>query len=197
MVEGTKSMLIVSQNITNYDIPLPKDAVFRINLAWVNSIDELKTILKKHESHAIFLDFPVNRTKPPNNKYTLNDVVLILQKYNNIKYIAISNVETETDLDEYLEIIPNHVTIIPKIESQKGIENIETIVKKLEYKERIIMLDHVDLYSDLLKSNLPPSKFTFFINKLTEFCNSNNIILLRTIGVLFSDEEKRITEYVN
>ena len=174
-------MLIVSQNITNYDIPLPKDAVFRINLAWVNSIDELKTILKKHESHAIFLDFPVNRTKPPNNKYTLNDVVLILQKYNNIKYIAISNVETETDLDEYLEIIPNHVTIIPKIESQKGIENIETIVKKLEYKERIIMLDHVDLYSDLLKSNLPPSKFTFFINKLTEFCNSNDIILLRTI----------------
>ena len=184
-------------SFTNYDIPLPKDAVFRINLAWVNSIDELKTILKKHESHAIFLDFPVNRTKPPNNKYTLNDVVLILQKHNNIKYIAISNVETETDLDEYLEIIPNHVTIIPKIESQKGIENIETIVKKLEYKERIIMLDHVDLYSDLLKSNLPPSKFTFFINKLTEFCNSNDIILLRTIGVFFSDEEKRVTEYVN
>ena len=190
-------MILISQNITNYDIPIPENSVFRINLAWVNSIDELKTILKKHESHAIFLDFPVNRTKPPNNKYTLNDVVLILQKHNNIKYIAISNVETETDLDEYLEIIPNHVTIIPKIESHNGIENIETIIKKLEYKERVIMLDHDDLYSNLLKSKLPPSKFTFFINKLTEFCNSNNIILLRTIGVIFSDEEKRITEYVN
>ena len=190
-------MLIASQNITNYDILLPKDVVFRVNLAWVNGIDELKIILKKHESHEIFLDFPINRTKPPNNKYSLNDIVLILQKYNNIKYIAISNIETETDLDEYLEIIPKHITIIPKIESHKGIENIETIVKKLEYKEPLIMLDHDDLYSNLLKSKLPPSKFTFFINKLTEFCNSNNIILLRTIGVIFSDEEKRITEYVN
>ena len=49
-------MLIVSQNITNYDMPLPKDAIFRINLAWVNDIDELKIILNKHESHTIFLD---------------------------------------------------------------------------------------------------------------------------------------------
>ena len=70
------------------------------------------------------------------------------------------------------------------------------VKKKLEYKERVIMLDHDDLYSNLLKSKLPPSKFTFFINKLTEFCNSNNIILLRTIGVIFSDEEKRISEYI-
>ena len=190
-------MLIVSQNITNYDIPLPKDAVFRINLAWINSIDELEILLIKHESHAIFLDLPINRTKPPNNKYTLNDIVLILQKHNNIKYIAISNVETETDLDEYLENIPKHITIIPKIESPKAIENIETIVKKLEYKECIIMLDHDDLYSNLLKSNLPSDKFTFFITKLVEFCNSNDVTLLRTIGVLFSDEEKRVSEYIN
>ena len=42
-------MLIVSQNITNYDIPLPKDAVFRINLAWVNSIEELENLLQKHQ----------------------------------------------------------------------------------------------------------------------------------------------------
>ena len=190
-------MLIVSQNITNYDISLPKNAIFRVNLAWANSVDELKVILNKHESHAIFLDLPINRTKPPNNKYTLNDLVSILQEYNNIKYLAISNVETGSDLDEYVAVIPSHITIVPKIESHKGIENIETIIKKLEYKEHVIMLDHDDLYSNLLKSQLPPSKFTFFINKLTEFCNSNNIILLRTIGVIFSDEEKRITEYVN
>ena len=29
------------------------------------------------------------------------------------------------------------------------------------------------------------------------FCKENNITLLRTIGVIFSDEEKRITEYIN
>ena len=190
-------MLIVSQNITNYDMPLPKDAIFRVNLAWVNGIDELKIILDKHGSHTIFLDLPINRTKPPDNKYTLNDLVSVLQEYNNIKYLAISNVETGSDLDEYVAVIPSRITIIPKIESHKGIENIETIIKKLEYEERVIMLDHDDLYSNLLKSKLSPSKFTFFINKLTEFCNSNDIILLRTIGVIFSDEEKRITEYVN
>ena len=50
-------MLIISQNITNYDIALPKNAIFRVNLAWVNSVDELKVILNKHKSHAVFLGF--------------------------------------------------------------------------------------------------------------------------------------------
>ena len=27
------SMLIVSQNVTHYDLPIPKNAIFRINLA--------------------------------------------------------------------------------------------------------------------------------------------------------------------
>jgi len=40
-----QNMLIVSQNITNYDIPVPENAIFRINLAWVISIDELTNIL--------------------------------------------------------------------------------------------------------------------------------------------------------
>ena len=35
-------MLIISQNLTNYDVPIPKNAIFRVNLAWCNSIDELK-----------------------------------------------------------------------------------------------------------------------------------------------------------
>lgn len=42
-------MLIISQNASNYDIPIPKNAVYRINLAWVNSIEELEKLLKKHE----------------------------------------------------------------------------------------------------------------------------------------------------
>ena len=189
-------MLIISQNITNYDLPIPKDAIFRINLAWVGSMDELTKILAMHRSNKIFLDLPTNRTKPPNNRYTLNDISSLLDEYRNVKYLAVSNVNSKNNLDEYLTNIPKHVTFVPKIESHKGIENIETIIKKLEYKERVIMLDHDDLYSNLLKSKLPPSKFTFFINKLTEFCNSNDIILLRTIGVIFSDEEKRISEYI-
>ena len=72
-------MILISQNITNYDIPIPENSVFRINLAWVNSIAELKKLLEIHRTHVIFLDLPVNRTKPPNNKYSLNDIVSILE----------------------------------------------------------------------------------------------------------------------
>ena len=67
-------MLIISQNLTNYDISLPNDAIFRINLAWVNSLDELKKLLKKHETQTVFLDLPRNRTKPPHNKYSFREI---------------------------------------------------------------------------------------------------------------------------
>ena len=48
-------MLIVSQNITNYDINLPNEVIFRINLAWINNLDILKEILEKHSQNNITL----------------------------------------------------------------------------------------------------------------------------------------------
>jgi citrate lyase beta subunit len=189
-------MILISQNITNYDIPIPENSVFRINLAWINSIVELKKLLEIHQSHVIFLDLPVNRTKPPNNKYSLNDIISILENYDSIRYIAISNVETEKDLTEYLKVVPKNITIVPKIESHKGVENIKDITEKLEYKERFVMLDHDDLYSNLLKSNISSGKFSFYVNNLIEFCKSNNITLLRTIGIIFTDENKNVSDYI-
>jgi len=190
-------MLIVSQNITNYEIPVPENAIFRINLAWVNSIDELTKILEYHNERKIFLDLPINRTKPPNNKYGLDEMIEIIKIHNNIEYFAISNVESKNDLSEYIEKLPKSITLVPKIESPTGIENIHDIAKALDYKPRVMMLDHDDLYSNLLKLNQLPDKFTVYINQLSEFCKSNDIVLLRTIGVIFSDEEKRISNYVN
>lgn len=184
-------MLIVSQNLSNYDLPLPEDAVFRINLAWVSSLDELKSLLKKHKKHSIFLDLPVRRIKPPNYNYSMNDLLPILHEYQNIKYFAISNVESAEDLSKYLEIIPKDVTVVPKIENALGISNIKEITDKL-HSQKVIMLDHDDLYSSLVKSN----KFSSFkecVNELIDFCNANNITLLRTKGVIFGDDEKRVT----
>ena len=40
-------MRIFSQNLTNYNFPLPKNSIFRINLAWINTLDELVSLLKK------------------------------------------------------------------------------------------------------------------------------------------------------
>ena len=190
-------MLIISQNVTNYDIPINDDAIFRINLAWVDSIDELKQILETQQNRKIFLDLPINRTKPPNNRYTLDEIIKIIELYDNIAYFAISNVEGESNLSEYIEKLPKSITLVPKIESHIGIENIEEIAKSLDYKSRVMMLDHDDLYSNLLKSKQPLEKFTVYINQLTEFCKLNNIVLLTTNCVIFSDDEKRISNYVN
>lgn len=189
-------MILISQNLSNYEMPIPKNSVFRINLAWVNDIEQLTTLVEKHREHPIFIDLPINRTKPPNNKYTLDDIIIILKKYDNIKYLAVSNVEKGQDLDEYLKVVPKSITIVPKIESHRGVDNIDEILEKLEYDERIIMLDHDDLYSNLLKSNMSADKFSFYINNLAEFSKKNNIVLLRTIGIIFSDETKNVSDYV-
>ena len=60
-------MRIFSQNLLLHDISVPDDAILRINLAWVNHIDELKEILNKYNNYGIFLDLPIGRLKPPNN----------------------------------------------------------------------------------------------------------------------------------
>jgi len=189
-------MLIISQNLSNYEISLPDDSVYRINLAWINNLDELKILLAKHSSHKIFLDLPINRTKPPNNKYTLNDLVPILQSNSNVKYFAVSNVNSKKDLEPFQKIVPPSISIIPKIESATGINNIKEIIDELKYEKKIIMLDHDDLYSSLARSNEPTSNFKNYINDLIDFCKNNNVILLRTVGVIFSDDEERTTQYI-
>ena len=190
-------MIIVSQNTRNYGIPLPDDVILRINLAWVNSLSELKELLEKNNEYSIFLDLPVGRIKPPNNKYTLDELIPIISNHKNIKYFAVSNIGKKSDLDVYVKVIPTHITIIPKIESPTGVNNINEIMNSIPSDEKIAMLDHDDLYSSMLKNNEPSSNFVTYVNKLGEYCSKNNIILLRTIGVIFSDDEKRITEYVN
>ena len=188
-------MRIFSQNLTNYDIPLPENSIFRINLAWINTLNELKSLLKKHANSDIFLDLPIGRTKPPNNKYSFDDLVTILFSNKNIKYFAISNVNSSVELEKFVDKIPEHVSLVPKIESPEGVLNIKEITDVLR-DEKIIMLDHDDLYSNLIKKNENPEKFKEYITRLTEFCQNNNIMMLRTIGVVFSNEETRTTQYM-
>ena len=94
-------MLIISQNLLNYDVKLKPSTVFRVNLAWT-TLKELKKILRRHSKKTIFFDLPINRIKPPNNSYSIDDLITILRNYTNIKYFAISNVEKKEDLLEFL-----------------------------------------------------------------------------------------------
>ena len=187
---------IISQNTTNYGIQVPNDTILRINLAWCSSIKQLKNILDKHKNNSIFLDLPIRRIKPPNNKYTLDDLIPVISSYNQIRYFAISNVESPDDLEDYIQKIPANIILVPKIESPTAIQNISEIVNAIPTDEKVLMLDHDDLFSKIIKNNEPVDNFKNYIQKLSDYCNSNKIILLRTIGVMFSDEEKRISEYI-
>ena len=77
-----------------------------------------------------------------------------------------------------------------------GIINIKEITDELKYDKKVIMLDHDDLYSSLARSNESISNFKNYINQLIDFCKNNDVTLLRTVGVIFSDDEERTTQYV-
>jgi len=192
----TLSMRIISQNVTNYGIEVSKDTIFRINLAWCSSIDELKVMLQKHSDNKIFLDLPIKRIKTPNNRYTLDDLIPIISSHKQIKYFAVSNVESSDDLKYFIKKLPQNIILVPKIESPTAIKNISDIVNALPTDEKILMLDHDDLFSEIIRNNEATDVFKIYIQQLTDYCNSNKVTLLRTIGVIFSDEEKRISEYV-
>jgi citrate lyase beta subunit len=187
---------IISQNIINYGIEVPDNTILRINLAWCSSVKQLRNILEGHKNNSIFIDLPIKRIKPPNNKYTLNDLISVISSYNQIKYFAISNVESANDLEDYIQKIPPNIILVPKIESPIAIQNVSEIVNAIPTDEKILMLDHDDLFSKIIKNNGVVDDFKKYIQKLVDYCNLNKIILLRTIGVIFSDEEKRISEYV-
>ena len=189
-------MKIISQNDINYGIQVPDDTILRINLAWCSSVKQLRNILEEHKNNSIFIDLPIKRIKPPNNKYTLNDLISVISSYNQIKYFAISNVESANDLEDYIQKIPPNIILVPKIESPIAIQNVSEIVNAIPTDEKILMLDHDDLFSKIIKNNESIDSFQNYIQKLSDYCNLNKIILLRTIGVMFSDEEKRISEYI-
>ena len=188
-------MLLVSQNAENYDIVLPNDTVFRINLAWCNTIKELDEKLSNNKKSDFFIDLPVGRIKPPNNRYTLDDMIPIIKAHSNVKFFAVSNVESKNDLIEFLEKLPDSVNIVPKIESPNAVQNIDEICNALKTEKKIVMLDHDDLFSSIIRNKENKDSFQDYIKKLVDYCQENNIELLRTVGVVFSDDEKRITQY--
>ena len=188
-------MLLVSQNAGNYNIILPNDTIFRINLAWCNNINELEEKLSNNKKSEFFIDLPVGRIKPPNNRYTLDDMIPIIKTHSNVKFFAVSNVESKKDLIEFLEKLPDSVNIVPKIESPNAVQNIDEICNALKTEKKIVMLDHDDLFSSIIRNKDNKDSFQNHIKKLVDYCQENNIELLRTVGVVFSDDEKRITQY--
>ena len=189
------NLLLISQNVFSYDLSLPKDAILRINLAWCNNLDYLKSVLDTHKEFVFFIDLPISRIKPPNNKYSLEDLIPIIESHKQIRYFAVSNVESKNDLQPFLEKLPDYINIVPKIESPNAVLNIKEICDSLKTEKKIVMLDHDDLFSSIIHSNEDKNSFQECIKMLIDFCEENDISLLRTVGVIFSDDERRVTQY--
>jgi len=173
-------MLIYSSNLKEYDVKFNKEAIMRINIAWVKTYSELKNILEENKDKNIFLDYPKGRSKPPKPILMLLEVLILVRSYQNIKYFAISNAESKNSIRLLRKKVPGHIQLVPKIESIKGIKNLLSICK--EGKSQIVMLDKEDLYIDLDKNNI---KFNYWIKTIRDICRENQITLLELQGVIF------------
>jgi len=136
-------MLLISNNVEELGVPYPKDAVIRINTAWVNTKDSLITELNRLKDYSIYLDFPIGRSKPPLPKMTWKEILEVVAVYKNIKYVAWSNAEKPEDLKYARFQLPEDVMLVPKIETLIGVLKLEEIVAASDTK--LIMIDKEDL----------------------------------------------------
>jgi hypothetical protein len=155
-----------------------KDVVIRINMVYVKDIFQLEKFV--NIDYDIFLDYPKGRTKPPKPILHIPDALDIMKRYENIKYFASSNIENISEVNTMCDVIPDSVSFVPKIETLKGVLNLERIFEGDRVKH--IMLDTEDLYTDV-ENDI--SLYTYLINRVKKTCDNYNIKLFELYGVVF------------
>ena len=170
--------------LSNHLLTLPEfkdieNVVIRINMAYVKDEKELEKFV--NIKHDVFLDYPKGRTKPPVPSLSIIEAVNIMKKHRNIKYFATSNVEEVTEVNSICEILPDDVAFVPKIETLKGVLNLDELFDTDKIKH--IMLDSEDLYTDVTNN---VELFLILKNKVNNICDEYGIELLELCGVVFS-----------
>ncbi len=176
---------VVSQNLTKSEIHFPGHTILRVNLAWHKDLDSVKKMLGEHKNNDIFLDIPIGRKKPPNHDHSIDNIAAMANAAGNVKYVAISNVEDPESLGYYCGIFK--AKIVPKIETLKGTELLSDIAEALNYKPQIVMLDHEDLFTNLV-FHRKEKQYLDIVNGLVDLCKRKKIHLLRVKGIIFSDD---------
>lgn len=173
-------MLIVSHYLLDkIDAMFPDHMIARVNVAWLETNDELQKVLGKLK-YDIYLDYPQGRTKPPRPRISLDETIAIAHQFPRIKYFAISNVEDPEGILSIKNQLPPHIEIIPKIETERGVRNLGEIVNKA--KIRSIMFDKEDLYIDV---NRDTEKFDELTDIAREKSKELGINILELHGVVF------------
>lgn len=175
-----QKMLIISNHLMDKtDIPFPGHVVVRVNVAWIPTKEELIDTLSKI-TRDIYLDYPQGRSKPPKPKIALEDAIAIAHQFPRVKYFAVSNVEDPEAIHAIKIKLPSHVGLVPKIETEQGIQNLEKIVEKI--KNQYIMFDKEDLYVDL---NKDADKFEYLVDLTRKKSKTLGIEVLELQGVVF------------
>jgi len=172
--------------ISNHLLTLPEfqkveNVVIRINMAHVKDLKELREFVNR--DYDVFLDYPKGRTKPPIPTLSLTDAITFTQIYDNIKYFATSNIEQVTEVNLICDMLPSHVSFVPKIETLRGILNLDKLFDtgKIDH----IMLDSEDLYTDI------KNDVELFLNlkeRAIKTCMKYGVELLQLYGVVFSGQ---------
>ena len=174
-------MLLISNNCEDIGVPYPKEAVIRINTAWVNTIESLKKELTKLTEYDIYLDYPIGRKKPPLPQMSWGELLNIVEQFHNIKYFAWSNAENTDSLEFARMKLPERVMLVPKIETLIGVLHIEKIVEAS--KTKLIMIDKEDLFSAAKNNELYNHFLEYARNKAKEL----KIECIELKGVLFAN----------
>jgi|TARA_B100002003_G_scaffold180721_1_gene168699 hypothetical protein len=155
------------------------NVVVRINMAHVRDSKELKNFLDR--DYDVFLDYPKGRTKPPVPTLSFIEAINATKKYSNIKYFATSNIEEVAEVNLICELLPEGVSFVPKIETLKGVLNLNKLFDTDKIKH--IMLDTEDLYTDV-KNDV--ELFLNLKDRVKKSCENYNVELLELYGVIFN-----------
>lgn len=176
-------MIVVSNNLREKtNLVFNKDAVMRVNLAWMKDREDAKNVIDMiGASHAIYLDYPQGRTKPPKPVITLEEAIDIANTMGNIRYFAVSNVEDSQSLNHIKRQIRKDIEIVPKIETDAGVRNLDVIFKNIAIK--YVMLDKEDLYLDVDRDG---KMYEELVEMVRRKCKENKVELLELQGVIFT-----------
>lgn len=168
-------MILISNTLIN-KFSCHEPVINRINVAWVKDKQHLLEIISQ-SPFPVLIDYPQNRIKPPQNNINLKDILLM----DKIKYLALSNF-VKNDIHFFQE---TSIQIIPKIETKNGILDLEDIISAMNYDDKIVMLDHDDLFNNCGDISIYRNLMLQFQNK----CTQMKVSVLSTIGVVFSTTE--------
>ena len=157
------------------------NVVVRINMAHVKDKTELKKFVNINSD--VFLDYPKGRSKPPVPTLHVPDALEMMLKYPNIKYFAVSNIETPSEVKMISSVLPKHVSFVPKIETLEGVINLASIFETGCVNH--IMLDAEDLYTDV---NNDTELYLQLKERVKNTCKTYNVELLELYGVIFKGD---------